>query len=132
VWRTKRPPQPGKQNGGKSTRKGVKNIVTIPIRRRILLPEGETLVVKIMDAEQVSGQWSPQLRLDLKVLKGTYAGQRVRDWSDLSVDEESGQPYIEEGLKAWEIILAANDGDAKSAGRCDCTPGPEPQIEPYG
>lgn len=89
--------------------------MTIYIRRKALIPEGETVVVKIMEAKQATGQYGPQLELDLKVLKGKYAGQRFKDWSKLIVDEETVQPYIADDTKGWEVVVAANNGDEKKA-----------------
>ena len=89
--------------------------MAISIRRRELIPEGEAVVVKIMGAKQTTGQYGSQLELDLKVLMGPYAGQRFKDWSKLAVDEETGQPYIADDTKGWEVVLAAYGGNEKLA-----------------
>jgi hypothetical protein len=89
--------------------------MSISVRRRALIPEGETAVVKIVDGKQVTGQFSPQLELDFEVLKGQYKGQRIRDWAKLVVDEDTKRPYVADNTKPWEVILAAYGGDEKKA-----------------
>src|SRR5215204_4929118 len=78
----------------------------ISVRRRTVLPEGSSINVRIKNAEEVSGQFGPQLRLDLVVIDGPYQGFEFPDWLKLNVDEETGEPYVKEGGKAWEVLVA--------------------------
>src|SRR5215207_10505427 len=78
----------------------------ISVRRRTVLPEGTPVSVRIKNAEEVSGQFGPQLRLDLVVIHGPYQGFEFPDWLKLNVDEETGEPYVKEGGKAWEVLVA--------------------------
>ena len=71
-----------------------------------MLPEGTPVNVRIKNAEEVSGQFGPQLRLDLVVIDGPYQGFEFPDWLKLNVDEETSEPYVKEGGKAWEVLVA--------------------------
>jgi len=71
-----------------------------------VLPEGSSINVRIKNAEEVSGQFGPQVRLDLVVIDGPYQGFEFPDWLKLNVDEETGEPYVKEGGKAWEVLVA--------------------------
>jgi len=80
--------------------------LSITVRRRTVLPEGENLNVRIKNAEQVSGQFGPQIKLDLTVIDGRFAGYEFNDWLKLHEDEETGEVYVKEGGKAWEVLAA--------------------------
>jgi hypothetical protein len=76
-------------------------------RKRPTLPDGASVIVEILEAEQVSGNFGPQLRLKLAVRGGKYSGFEFQDWSKLAKDPKSGEVYYELGTKAEEIYAAA-------------------------
>ena len=80
--------------------------MSIAVRRRTVLPEGEPINVRIKNAEQVSGQFGPQIKLDLVVTDGQHTGYEFNDWLKLHEDEETGEVYVKEGGKAWEVLAA--------------------------
>jgi hypothetical protein len=79
----------------------------ISVRRQKVLPEGTPIDALIKDAEQVMGQFSPQIRIDLKVINGPHAGYEFSDYLKLHVDEETGEVFVKEGGKCWETIVAS-------------------------
>src|SRR5215211_8885480 len=76
-------------------------------RKRPTLPDGASVIVEILEAEQVFGQYGPQLRLKLAVRGGKYSGFEFQDWSKLAKDPKSGEIYYEVGTKAEEIFAGA-------------------------
>ena len=78
----------------------------ISVRRNKVLPEGTPVNVRIKEAEQVVGQFGPQIRLDLVVFDGEHAGYEFPDWLKLHVDEETDEVFIKEGGKGWEVLVA--------------------------
>jgi|SRR5215211_1775259 len=76
-------------------------------RKRPTLPDGATVILAILEAEVVSGQYGPQLRLKLKVVSGKYRGFEFYDWSKLSKDPQTGEVYYDLGTKVEEIYSAA-------------------------
>jgi len=78
----------------------------VAVRRKKVLPEGEPINVKIKEAEEVSGQFCPQIRIDNKVIDGPHQGFEFPDYLKLHTDEDTGETYVQEGGKAWEVLVA--------------------------
>ena len=76
------------------------------VRRKQLIPEGTPIDVLIADAQEVMGQFGPQYELDLDVINGEFKGYPFKDWLKLHRDEETGETYIKEGGKCWEVLAA--------------------------
>jgi hypothetical protein len=76
-------------------------------RKRPTLPDGASIIVEIIEAEQVSGNFGPQLRVKLVVRGGKYSGFEFQDWSKLAKDPKTGEIYYELGTKVEEIFAAA-------------------------
>jgi hypothetical protein len=74
---------------------------------------GEKLRFSILDAEEVTGEHGPQVQFSLRVLDGAYRGEEIREWAKIGEDEDSGEQYIAEGGKLFNITLAAFGGDTK-------------------
>jgi len=78
----------------------------IRVRRKKVLPEGTPVNVRIKDAEQVMGQFGPQIRIDTTVIDGPHAGYLLTDWLKLHVDDETEEVFVKEGGKCWEVLVA--------------------------
>jgi hypothetical protein len=76
-------------------------------RGRPVLPEGTTVMVEILDAEEVSGSFGPQLFIKVAVRGGKFAGFEFADWSKLSKDPDSGETFVQLGTKSADIFEAA-------------------------
>ena len=80
--------------------------MSIGVRKRPVLPEGTPVNCRITYSEQVKGQFGPQIELDLDVINGKFAGFQFKDWLKLHADDETGEVYVKEGGKAWEVLCA--------------------------
>lgn len=80
-------------------------------RKKPTLPDGTSVIAEILKAEDVFGNFGPQLELGLKVVGGKYAGFEFKDWSSLGRDPKSNELYVEIGGKASDIYRAAFDED---------------------
>ena len=78
----------------------------IRVRRKKVLPEGTPINARIKDAEQVTGQFGPQIRIDTTVIDGPHAGYLLTDWLKLHVDDETEEVFVKEGGKCWEVLVA--------------------------
>jgi hypothetical protein len=81
--------------------------VLVKARTKPVLPDGTTAILEVLDAEQVSGSFGPQLMVKLQVKEGKYAGFEFIDWSKLQKDPESREVFVEIGTKAGEIFESA-------------------------
>ena len=80
-------------------------------RKKPTLPDGTSIVAEFLDAEDVFGNFGPQLQAKLKVVGGKYAGFEFMDWSKLARDPKTNEVYVEIGGKASDIYRAAHDED---------------------
>jgi hypothetical protein len=80
-------------------------------RTRPVLPDGTNAIMEVLDSEQVSGSYGPQLQLKLKVISGKYKGFEFYDGSKLAKDPETKEVYVEIGGKAGDIWEAAFNGE---------------------
>ena len=76
-------------------------------RKRPTLPNGVSVIVEILEAEHLVGNFGPQLRLKLVVRGGKYSGFEFQDYSKLAKDPKTGEIYYELGTKVEEILAAA-------------------------
>lgn len=76
-------------------------------RKKPTLPDGTSVIVRVLAAEQTFGNYGPQLAIKVAVDGGRYAGFEFMDWSKLARDPKSGEVYVELGTKASEIFEAA-------------------------
>jgi hypothetical protein len=83
----------------------------VQARKKPTLPDGSSVVVEVLSAEQVHGNFGPQLAVKVKVAGGKYAGFEFMDWSKLSRDPKTNEIYVELGTKAADIFAAAFDED---------------------
>jgi hypothetical protein len=81
--------------------------VLVKARTKPVLPDGTTAILEVLDAEQVSGSFGPQLMVKLQVKEGKYAGFEFIDWSKLQKDPETREVFVEIGTKAGEIFESA-------------------------
>jgi len=63
--------------------------------------------VEVLDGEETSGNFGPQMAIKVKVAGGKYAGFEFMDWSKLQKDPKTKEVYVELGTKAAEIFQAA-------------------------
>jgi len=80
-------------------------------KKRPTLPDGVSVVVEILEAEEVFGNFGPQLRIKVKVVGGKYRGYEFFDYSKLTKDEKTGEIYYELGTKTESIFAAAFDAE---------------------
>jgi hypothetical protein len=79
----------------------------VQARKKPTLPDGSSVIVEILEAEEVFGNYGPQLAIKVKVKGGRYAGFEFMDWAKLSRDPKSNEVYVELGTKAAEVFEAA-------------------------
>jgi hypothetical protein len=79
----------------------------VQARKKPTLPDGTSVIVEVLSAEQVFGNFGPQLAIKLKVVGGKYAGFEFMDWSKLSRDPNTNEVFVELGTKAADIFRAA-------------------------
>jgi hypothetical protein len=90
----------------------------VKARKKPTVPDGTTAVVEILQAEQVFGNFGPQLALKLAIRGGRYSGFEFMDWSKLNKDPKTGEVFVELGTKAADIFQAAL-GDEFDEDDCD-------------
>jgi hypothetical protein len=83
----------------------------VQARKKPTLPDGSSVIVEVLDAEQVFGNFGPQLAIKVVVKGGRYAGFEFMDWSKLSRDPKTNEVYVELGTKASEVFEAAFSED---------------------
>lgn len=71
------------------------------------IPVGEKLRFEIVSAEADEGDHGPQAKLRLKALDGQYAGEEIFEWCKVGQDEETGEEYVADGGKLYNIAVAA-------------------------
>ena len=76
-------------------------------RKKPTLPDGQSVIVEVLDGEETSGNFGPQMAIKVKVAGGKYAGFEFMDWSKLQKDPKTKEVYVELGTKAAEIFQAA-------------------------
>jgi hypothetical protein len=74
---------------------------------------GEKLRFRINQAVEDEGDHGPQIRLDLEVLDGEYLGAEIREWCKVGEDEETGEQYVADGGKLYNVALACFEENAK-------------------
>lgn len=77
------------------------------------VPAGEKLRFRINRAVEDEGDHGPQVRLDLEVLGGEHSGAEMREWCKVGEDEETGEQYVADGGKLFNIAMACFEGNAK-------------------
>jgi hypothetical protein len=77
------------------------------------VPAGEKLRFRINKAVEDEGDHGPQVRLDLEALGGEYGGAEMREWCKIGEDEETGEQYIADGGKLFNVAMACFEGNAK-------------------
>lgn len=77
------------------------------------VPAGEKLRFRINRAVEDEGDHGPQVRLDLEVIGGEYGGAEIREWCKVGEDEETGEQYVADGGKLYNVAIACFEGDAK-------------------
>lgn len=77
------------------------------------VPAGEKLRFRINRAVEDEGDHGPQVRLDLEVLDGEYGGAEMREWCKVGEDEETGEQYVADGGKLYNVALACFEGNIK-------------------
>lgn len=77
------------------------------------VPAGEKLRFRINKAVEDEGDHGPQVRLDLEVLGGEYGGAEMREWCKVGEDEETGEQYVADGGKLYNVAMACFEGNAK-------------------
>jgi hypothetical protein len=77
------------------------------------VPPGEKLRFVINKALEDEGDHGPQVRLDLGVLGGKYRGEELREWCKVALDEDTGEQYVADGGKLYNVALACFEGNAK-------------------
>ncbi len=80
-------------------------------RKKPTLADGTSVIVEVLNSEQVFGNYGPQLALKVAVKGGRYAGFEFMDWSKLARDPKTNEVFIELGTKAAEIFEAAYGED---------------------
>jgi len=88
----------------------------VQARKKPTLPDGTSVIVEVLEASQVFGNFGPQLAIKDKVVGGKYAGFEFMDWSKLSRDPKSNEVYVELGTKAADIFAAAFGDDYDADG----------------
>jgi hypothetical protein len=76
-------------------------------RKKPTLPDGASIIAEVLDAEETSGNFGPQMSIKVKVVGGKYAGFEFMDWSKLQKDPKTKETYVELGTKAAEVFQAA-------------------------
>jgi hypothetical protein len=76
-------------------------------RKKPTLPDGASIIAEVLDAEETSGNFGPQMSIKVKVVGGKYAGFEFTDWSKLQKDPKTKETYVEIGTKASEVFQAA-------------------------
>ncbi len=71
------------------------------------IPAGEKLRFEIVSAEADEGDHGPQAKLKLKVLGGKYEGEELFEWCKIGQDEKTGQEYVADGGKLYNIAINA-------------------------
>ncbi len=71
------------------------------------IPAGEKLRFGIVSAEPDEGDHGPQAKFRLKVLEGQYKGEELLDWAKVGLDETTGEEYIADGGKLFNIAACA-------------------------
>ena len=71
------------------------------------IPPGEKLRFGIVSAEPDEGDHGPQAKFRLKVLEGQYKGEELLDWAKVGQDETTGEEYIADGGKLFNIAACA-------------------------
>jgi hypothetical protein len=79
----------------------------VKARKKPTLPDGQSVIVEVLDAEETSGNFGPQVSIKVKVVGGKYAGFEFTDWSKLQKDPKTKETYVEIGTKASEVFQAA-------------------------
>jgi hypothetical protein len=79
----------------------------VQARKKPTLPDGSSVIVEVTGAEQVFGNYGPQLALKVAVKGGRYSGFEFMDWAKLSRDPKTNEVYVELGTKAAEVFEAA-------------------------
>lgn len=77
------------------------------------VPAGEKLRFRINRAVEDEGDHGPQVRLDLEVLGGEHKGEEIREWAKVGLDEETGEQYVADGGKLFNVAMACFEGNAK-------------------
>jgi hypothetical protein len=74
------------------------------------VPAGEKLRFGIVSAEPDEGDHGPQVKFKLKVLEGPYRGEEITEWAKVGQDEATGQEYVADGGKLYNIaVCVLND-----------------------
>ena len=60
-----------------------------------------------MSAEANEGDLGPQGKLRLKVLGGQYKGKKRFEWCKIGQDEDTGEEYVADGGKLFNVATAA-------------------------
>ena len=76
-------------------------------RKRPTLPDQTSVIIETLEAEEVFGNFGPQLRTKFAVRGGKFSGFEFQDWSKLSKDPKTGEVFYELGTKVEEIYAAA-------------------------
>ncbi len=71
------------------------------------IPEGEKLRFRIESAEADEGDHGPQAKLRLKVLGSRYGGEELFEWCKIGQDEDTGEEYVADGGKLFNVATAA-------------------------
>lgn len=71
------------------------------------IPAGEKLRFEIVSAQADEGDHGPQAKLKLKVLGGKYQGEEIFEWCKVGYDEETGEEYVADGGKLFNIAVNA-------------------------
>jgi hypothetical protein len=79
----------------------------VQARKKPTLPDGSSVIVEVIGAEQVFGNYGPQLANKVAVKGGRYGSFEFMDWAKLSRDPKSNEVYVELGTKAADIFAAA-------------------------
>jgi hypothetical protein len=77
------------------------------------VPAGEKLRFKILKAVEDEGVHGPQVKLTLEVLDQKFASTELHTWAKIAVDEETGERYIADGGKLFNILMAALHGNTE-------------------
>lgn len=77
------------------------------------VPAGEKLRFRINRAVEDEGDHGPQVRLDLEVIGGEHRGEELREWCKVGEDEETGEQYVADGGKLYNVALACFEGNAR-------------------
>lgn len=86
--------------------------MAISVRRRVLLEDNSVVNLRITEAKQQAGEYNDaEILVRFKVIDDPHEGHEFPEWFKLHKDEETGEIYVKEGTKTWELLVAAEGED---------------------